>query len=123
MLAESELRNILVLCCAAGLCLIALGCAPKEAETAAAKSQSGLTMTPEGLGKLDARLFYIRSKYGLSSEEAQAKMEALYEESGYTDVAWDNYRKWVEGQSGGVFQAYEKSKKTELARLRAEGFE
>jgi hypothetical protein len=80
-------------------------------------------MTPEGLGKLDARLFYIRSKYGLSSEEAQAKMEALYEESGYTDVAWDNYRKWVEGQSGGVFQAYEKSKKTELARLRAEGFE
>lgn len=123
MLAKSKLRIILELCLVAVLCLAVFGCAPKDVETAAVETHGELTMSPVGLGNLDARLFFIRSKYGLSSEEAMSKMEQLYEESGYPDVAWDNYRKWLEGQGGEVFGAYERSKKAELARLRAEGLD
>lgn len=122
-MANSKLRIILELCLVAVLCVVALGCAPKKVETAAVGTRGELTMSPEGLGNLDARLFFIRSKYGLSSDEATAKMEQLYEESGYTDVAWGNYRKWLEGQGGEVFEAYERSKKAELTRLRAEGLD
>ena len=122
MLAEPKLW-VMVLCVVAALVIIAIGCGPKEEVKPVVEPETELSMSPEGLGRLDARLFYIRSKYGLSSEEAQARMDALYEESGFTEVAWDKYRKWLNGQGEDIIQAYDKAKKDKLAELREAGME
>ena len=117
------LLKVVPLCLFALLCMAIIGCGPKEIEPVVEAAPAGLSQSPEGVGMLDARLFYIKSKYGLSSEDAQAKMDALYEDSGFTDVVWDNYRKWLETQDEDIRQAYEKAKKAELTRLRTEGME
>ena len=122
MVAKPKLWITLAFCLVAALCIIATGCGPKEVKPVV-EPQSALSMSPEGMGKLDARLYYVKSKYGLSSEEAQAKMAALYEESGFTAVAWDNYRKWINRQGEEISQAYTKAKNAELAKLRKEGME
>ena len=123
MVANPKLVKMVVLCLVVALCIALVGCGPKDIEPVVDEPQSELSMAPEGLGKLDARLFYIRSKYGLSSEEAQAKMDASYKESGFTEVAWNNYRKWLERQGEDIIQAHDKAKKEELAKLRKEGLE